>query len=298
MKYVFGPVPSRRLGRSLGIDPVPFKTCNWNCVYCQLGRTTPMTNVRREFFPRFEIVAEVADTLAGPAAGEIDWITFVGSGEPLLHAGLGAMIREVKSLTPLPVAVITNGSLLYQRKIQEELMAADAVLPTLDVGSAKLYQTIKRWPIWPGFWPAFSRTRSRSTFPCGHRPSPGWRRRMKNGWPGPGRFSAERSELSARTRNASTWRIIAKWTTPLSRWSPGTRCANNSCCARWPTGTGGRSRRRLNGWPQPAGSSASAGPERFFGRRRRPATESAVRRRRRRRGNRRRESWSMRFSIW
>ena len=144
MKYVFGPVPSRRLGRSLGIDPVPFKTCNWNCVYCQLGRTTPMTNVRREFFPRFEIVAEVADTLAGPAAGEIDWITFVGSGEPLLHAGLGAMIREVKSLTPLPVAVITNGSLLYQRKIQEELMAADAVLPTLDVGSAKLYQTINR----------------------------------------------------------------------------------------------------------------------------------------------------------
>jgi len=113
MKHVFGPVPSKRLGRSLGIDPIPFKTCNWNCIYCQLGRTTPMTTVRREYYAVDAILAEVAAVLQGPAAGRCDWVTFVGSGEPTLHSRLGELIRGVKSLTPLPVAVLTNGSLLH-----------------------------------------------------------------------------------------------------------------------------------------------------------------------------------------
>lgn len=144
MKRVFGPVPSRRLGQSLGIDPIPFKTCNWNCVYCQLGRTTPLANVRRNYFPPEEIVNEVSAALEAHQPGDIDWITFVGSGEPTLHASLGRMIRQVKSMTSIPVAVITNGSLLYQPEVREALLPADAVLPTLDGGNEKLYRAINR----------------------------------------------------------------------------------------------------------------------------------------------------------
>jgi wyosine [tRNA(Phe)-imidazoG37] synthetase (radical SAM superfamily) len=144
MKHVFGPVPSRRLGRSLGIDPIPLKTCNWNCVYCQLGRTTPLTSNRREYYPCDEIVQQVKTALEAHRTGEIDWITFVGSGEPTLHIGLGWMIRQVKTLTSIPVAVITNGSLLYRSDVREELRLADAVLPSLDAGTEALYRTINR----------------------------------------------------------------------------------------------------------------------------------------------------------
>jgi wyosine [tRNA(Phe)-imidazoG37] synthetase (radical SAM superfamily) len=144
MQYVFGPVPSRRLGQSLGIDPIPLKTCNRNCVYCQLGRTTSLTNTRREYCPGQEILLQVASVLERHAPGEIDWITFVGSGEPTLHSGLGWMIREVKSLTTIPVAVITNGALLYCPDVRSELALADAVMPTLDAGSPDLYQAINR----------------------------------------------------------------------------------------------------------------------------------------------------------
>jgi len=144
MKYVFGPVPSRRLGQSLGIDPVPLKTCNWNCVYCQLGRSRPMVNERLEYFPPKDILADVEKALASHEPGEIDWITFVGSGETTLHASIGWLIREVKALTNLPVAVITNGALLYLPELRTELSAANAVLPSLDAGSAGLYRAINR----------------------------------------------------------------------------------------------------------------------------------------------------------
>jgi len=144
MKYVFGPVPSRRLGQSLGIDPVPLKTCNWNCVYCQLGRSIPLTNERREYFPREDIIAEVEQALASHQPGQIDWVTLVGSGETTLHAGIGWLIRQVKSLTRLPVAVITNGSLLYLPEMRLELSPADAVLPSLDAGNARLYRKLNR----------------------------------------------------------------------------------------------------------------------------------------------------------
>lgn len=147
MKYVFGPVPSRRLGRSLGIDPIPLKTCNWNCVYCQLGRTRPLTNVQREYIPRQDILDEVREALTVNQQGEIDWVTFIGSGEPTLHSGLGWLIRKVKALSNMPVAVITNGALLYQPEIRSELAAADAVLPSLDAGNPRLYRKINRpWP--------------------------------------------------------------------------------------------------------------------------------------------------------
>jgi wyosine [tRNA(Phe)-imidazoG37] synthetase (radical SAM superfamily) len=144
MNYVFGPVPSRRLGQSLGIDPVPLKTCNWNCIYCQLGRSIPLTNARREYFPHEDMIIEVEQALASHAQGEIDWVTFVGSGETTLHANIGWLIRQVKSLTHLPVAVITNGSLLYLPEVRLELSPADAVLPSLDAGNARLYRKINR----------------------------------------------------------------------------------------------------------------------------------------------------------
>lgn len=144
MKYVYGPVPSRRLGQSLGIDTIPLKTCNWNCVYCQLGRTVPLTNERCEYFPREEILSEVQETLTSHKAGEIDWVTFVGSGEPTLHTSIGWLIRQVKKITDLPVAVITNGSLLYLPEVRQDLIAADAVLPSLDAGTAELYRQINR----------------------------------------------------------------------------------------------------------------------------------------------------------
>lgn len=143
-KRVFGPVTSRRLGQSLGIDPVPLKTCNWNCVYCQLGRTRPFKTEQRYYFKNEEILSQVQEALDSHVPGEIDWVTFVGSGETTLHAGLGKMIRAVKDMTELPVAVITNGTLLYQRSVRQALMAADAVLPSLDAGNPKLYRRINR----------------------------------------------------------------------------------------------------------------------------------------------------------
>lgn len=144
MRHVFGPVPSRRLGQSLGIDPVGLKVCNWNCVYCQLGRTVPLVNERREYVPVNQVLAEVESALAAHAPGEIDWVTFVGSGETCLHSGLGPMIRGVRNLTELPLAVITNGSLLYLQEVREDLAPADVVLPSLDAGDARLYRIINR----------------------------------------------------------------------------------------------------------------------------------------------------------
>ena len=101
-------------------------------------------NERREYFRREDILDEVEKALASHAPGEIDWVTFVGSGETTLHASMDWLIREVKALTPLPVAVITNGSLLYLPEMRLELSPADAVLPSLDAGNARLYRKINR----------------------------------------------------------------------------------------------------------------------------------------------------------
>lgn len=144
MEYIYGPVPSHRLGQSLGIDPIPLKTCNWNCVYCQLGRTIPLTNQQKEYVPQDVVIAELEEALEDSEQGAIDWITFVGSGEPTLHSGIGWMIREVKKMTEIPAAVITNGSLFYRPEVSEALCPADAVLPSFDAGSPALYRTLNR----------------------------------------------------------------------------------------------------------------------------------------------------------
>lgn len=144
MSSVFGPVPSRRLGRSLGVDPVPFKVCSWSCGYCQLGRTVSLTTERREWLPREQVLADLEGTLADLGEGGVDWVTFAGSGEPTLHAGLGWLLRRARRITGLPLAVITNGALLHREDVRSELLEADAVLPTLDAGSARVHRLMNR----------------------------------------------------------------------------------------------------------------------------------------------------------
>ena len=141
MDYVYGPVPSRRLGRSLGVSPIPQKTCTYSCIYCQLGRTTHLTARRRSFFPPKRILREIAAVLPGSRA---DYITFAGDGEPTLSKDLGWLIRRCKARFKTPVAVITNGSLLYRPAVRAELAPADVVMPSLDAGSAALFRRINR----------------------------------------------------------------------------------------------------------------------------------------------------------
>ena len=139
-EHVFGPVPSRRLGRSLGVDLVPFKTCTYDCIYCQLGRTTHKTIERREWVPLDEVVGELRAKLASRP----DYVTLSGSGEPTLHSRLDELIGQVHRRTDIPVAVLTNGSLLWQRQVQDQLLEADLVMPSLDAGDAALFRAINR----------------------------------------------------------------------------------------------------------------------------------------------------------
>jgi wyosine [tRNA(Phe)-imidazoG37] synthetase (radical SAM superfamily) len=141
-KYVFGPVVSRRLGQSLGVDIVPAKTCSLNCIYCEVGKTTRLTLDRREYTPASEVVDEVAEALT--CVGEIDFITFSGSGEPALHSSIGVMIRELKKITSIPIAVLTNGTMLYEPEVRRGLMEADVVLPSLDAATPAVFQRINR----------------------------------------------------------------------------------------------------------------------------------------------------------
>ncbi len=142
MKYIYGPVPSRRLGLSLGISTIPKKTCNYSCIYCQLGRTERMTNTRQMFFPVSSIIAEFDDILKEHL--KFDVVTIVGEGEPILYSGLGELILEIKARTDKPVAVITNGSLLYDPQVQLELCEADIVLPTLDAYDEVSFRRLNR----------------------------------------------------------------------------------------------------------------------------------------------------------
>jgi len=141
-KYLFGPVPSRRLGRSLGIDLIPFKTCSYNCVYCQLGQTTHQTVEREEYVPSEEVLRELEQKLQENV--EIDFLTFSGSGEPTLHSGIGRIISELKKITSLPIAVLTNGSLLFEKEVRKDLLKADVILPTLSSVNPESFQQIHR----------------------------------------------------------------------------------------------------------------------------------------------------------
>jgi len=142
MQYVYGPVPSRRLGISLGISPIPKKTCNYSCIYCQLGRTNHLANKRQMFFAVKDIVMEFEEVIK--ANSNFDVVTIVGEGEPTLYLGLGEMIDEIKSRTDKPIAVITNGALLSDRQVQFELSKAHIILPSMDAFDEKSLRAINR----------------------------------------------------------------------------------------------------------------------------------------------------------
>ncbi|MEE9191108.1 MAG: radical SAM protein [Candidatus Aerophobetes bacterium] len=142
MAQIFGPVPSRRLGFSLGVDVVPFKTCSLDCIYCQLGRTTNKTIQRKEHVASGSVLREIEEALR---QGErIDYVTFSGSGEPTLNSEIRKMISRIKKLTSIPVAILTNGTLLYQARVREDLMEADLVIPSLDTVTGGIFETVNR----------------------------------------------------------------------------------------------------------------------------------------------------------
>jgi wyosine [tRNA(Phe)-imidazoG37] synthetase (radical SAM superfamily) len=138
--HIFGPVPSRRLGRSLGIDLVPHKTCTYDCLYCQVGRTTQKTTARKSWIPVDEIIAELRTKLSANP----DYITLSGSGEPTLYSDCGLLIEKIKQITNIPVAVITNGSLLFMPEVRKNLKKADVVMPTLVAGDEETFKKINR----------------------------------------------------------------------------------------------------------------------------------------------------------
>lgn len=145
MKYVYGPVPSRRLGFSLGVDIVSYKACTLDCIYCQLGRTTQKVIKRKPYTPKEEIFKEIRVFLN--KRNNIDFITFSGSGEPTLNSEIGGLIRlikGVKEITSIPVAILTNGTLLFMEDVQKDLLEADVVLPSLDAASQHVFKKINR----------------------------------------------------------------------------------------------------------------------------------------------------------
>jgi wyosine [tRNA(Phe)-imidazoG37] synthetase (radical SAM superfamily) len=139
--HVYGPVPSRRLGRSLGVSPIPPKTCSYTCVYCQLGRTNHLRIERKSFYPREDILAEI---VARGQETNPDCLTFVGDGEPTLSSDLGWLIDQSNEKLHLPTAVITNGSLLFREDVRHDLRGANVVVPTLDAGSEKVFRAVNR----------------------------------------------------------------------------------------------------------------------------------------------------------
>jgi wyosine [tRNA(Phe)-imidazoG37] synthetase (radical SAM superfamily) len=141
-RFVYGPVASRRLGLSLGVDIIPFKTCTLDCVYCQLGSTGRTTVRRRSWFPPEDILAQIKAAI--DSGQRIDAITFSGSGEPTLSRDLGVLIRSIKKMTRIPVVVLTNGTLLGRADVRRDLAAADVVVPSLDAVAAPLFRRVNR----------------------------------------------------------------------------------------------------------------------------------------------------------
>ena len=142
MKYVYGPVPSRRLGSSLGVSITPKKTCNYSCIYCQIGKTNLMINKPQSFFEVKDIIEELKTVLSKNL--NFDVITIAGDGEPTLFKDLYELIIKIKSLTTKPLAVITNGSLLFESEVKKALYEADIVLPTLDFYDEASFKKINR----------------------------------------------------------------------------------------------------------------------------------------------------------
>jgi len=142
-KHIFGPVPSRRLGVSLGIDLVPHKVCSLNCVYCECGKTTDLTLERKEYIPYQEVISELADFLSKNP--KPDYITFSGSGEPTLNSRIGDIIEYIKFNYPdISLALLTNGTLLSDPEVRKEILGCDLVLPSFDAATQEAFEKINR----------------------------------------------------------------------------------------------------------------------------------------------------------
>jgi wyosine [tRNA(Phe)-imidazoG37] synthetase (radical SAM superfamily) len=142
ISYTYGPVPSRRLGLSLGVDIVPAKICTLDCVYCQIGRTTRRSIVRQDFLDIDAVLAELAARLK--AGLKADYITIGGSGEPTLNSRLGELVDGIRRLTDIRVAILTNGTLLYRADVRAECAKAEVVCPTLDAVDAAVFEAVHR----------------------------------------------------------------------------------------------------------------------------------------------------------
>ena len=141
-KYIFGPVPSRRLGISLGIDLLKEKICSLNCIYCECGKTNVLTATRNQFVPLSDVYEEIKDYFS--EYDKPDYVTFSGSGEPTLHIGIGEVIDFLKDNYDVPIAVLTNGTLLHDKKVRKDLLRADLVIPSLDSALDLSYKKINR----------------------------------------------------------------------------------------------------------------------------------------------------------
>jgi len=140
--HVYGPVPSRRLGFSLGVDILPYKTCSFDCVYCQLGRSGTKSFRRARYFTCPAILKQIRRALG--EGRRIDHITFSGSGEPTLNTLIGPLLRDIKKMTSVPVAVLTNASLLVRKSVRQALRPADVVVPSLDAATAAGFRKVNR----------------------------------------------------------------------------------------------------------------------------------------------------------
>jgi wyosine [tRNA(Phe)-imidazoG37] synthetase (radical SAM superfamily) len=141
--YAYGPVPSRRFGRSVGVSPIPEKTCSYSCIYCQLGRTRTLTAERQNFFRKEDIFADI-EKVVRANEGNIDYITFVGDGEPTLNRDIGDLIGMCKTKFPYKTAVITNGSLLWKEDVRRDLLDADVVNITMSAGDHNTFKNLHR----------------------------------------------------------------------------------------------------------------------------------------------------------
>ncbi len=142
-KYLFGPVPSRRLGMSLGIDLIPKKVCSLDCVYCEVGKTTKLTTQRLEYVKYNKVIDELNDFMS--TNPKIDYITFSGSGEPTLNSRIGDVLNFIKEKYPdVKTAVLTNGTLLSDKNLRKELLKADVILPSLDAAGEETFKKINR----------------------------------------------------------------------------------------------------------------------------------------------------------
>ena len=145
VKLAFGPVPSRRLGKSLGINNIPAKTCSYSCVYCQLGRTINMATERQAFYTSEDIFREVKRKVdeASSRNERVDYLTFVPDGEPTLDINLGKEISILKQIE-IPIAVITNASLIWREDVKENLLEMDLVSLKVDAVSEDLWRRVNR----------------------------------------------------------------------------------------------------------------------------------------------------------